>query len=716
MTVTDRSFDRIRKENRMFVMLKRFAALLNALLIVIVGNWNVGYTLRYKDFTDEVSFASVSADDLKVTDEEKQRAREWYEENVLYAGSNGKVPAYTFSVGGIPLKRSLDKWSFSVGESSAKGEYYRGGITDFITLSNKKNGIRAEVEATFYEDSAACEWTVKLMNTGEKRSRVISDFQAIEASLPVSKADIYMTRGSDDEPDDFTMLKAKHPRIGVELICTEGRGTAEYLPYFNLSGENGGVVVAGGWSGLWSAGITGGKNRADVRFGQARLRGYLEPGESIRSPLVSVLFYGGSEPTEGFNAFRSWMTDSVMPEGSSSVVNCMDVFFVSSTRTAGEMLRDINALPADVTEKLDYLWMDAGWYCSGSGDNETWSNCVGNWVVPENRFPDGIKAISDRAAEFGAGLLLWYEPERVNPGTIMENVGREHDGWLVYPAGNDNEENIMWNLGNSGACEWLIKYISDSLIENGVSVYRQDFNYDPAHYWRTADRKLYGGRTGFAENFYMTGLYAYLDGLLEAVPGLVIDNCASGGRRLDLEMCRRGVPMWRSDYNCDQTRPDLLNATQAQTYGLSFWLPVSGTFSNFSTEYAARTSIIPMLQVPMVTTAADLNVYRSEREAQLKNFFPLSFGGTDEKGITAMQYGDEQSGCALIYKHSKADPGAFDVYFSGLSPDALYTVTDIDSPDREVILSGERLMDGEYSVTLCEGEKAYVIRYAPAAE
>jgi alpha-galactosidase len=35
--------------------------------------------------------------------------------------------------------------------------------------------------------------------------------------------------------------------------------------------------------------------------------------------------------------------------------------------------------------------------------------------------------------------------------------------------------------------------------------------------------------------------------LLAANPGLFIDNCASGGQRIDLETCARSIPLWRTD-------------------------------------------------------------------------------------------------------------------------------------------------------------------------
>ena len=73
---------------------------------------------------------------------------------------------------------------------------------------------------------------------------------------------------------------------------------------------------------------------------------------------------------------------------------------------------------------------------------------------------------------------------------------------------------------------------------------RIDFNINPGSYWAQADG---ANRTGITENRYIQGLYALWDALLAAHPGLIIDDCSSGGRRIDVETLSRSFPLWRSD-------------------------------------------------------------------------------------------------------------------------------------------------------------------------
>ena len=63
--------------------------------------------------------------------------------------------------------------------------------------------------------------------------------------------------------------------------------------------------------------------------------------------------------------------------------------------------------------KLDYWWMDAGWYpCQG-----WWE--TGTWEPDPQRFPKGIRAVADYAHSKGQKLVLWFEPERAHRGSWL---------------------------------------------------------------------------------------------------------------------------------------------------------------------------------------------------------------------------------------------------------------------------------------------------------
>ena len=220
----------------------------------------------------------------------------------------------------------------------------------------------------------------------------------------------------------------------------------------------------------------------------------------------------------------------------------------------------------------EVFWLDAGWYsCNG-----IWRH-VGNWTPNNENFPNGLKPVTDAAHKVGAKFLLWFEPERVTAGTQFAN---KNPDWLLKLPGNNNS---LFNLGNDEARLWLTDYISDFLKNEGIDYYRQDFNFDPMPYWEANDKP---DRIGISEIRHIEGLYAFWDSLLVRFPNLLIDNCASGGRRIDLETISRSSPLWRTDYQYGEP-----NGSQCHTYGLNFYLPLHGTGNFTISPYHFRSSM-----------------------------------------------------------------------------------------------------------------------------
>ena len=249
--------------------------------------------------------------------------------------------------------------------------------------------------------------------------------------------------------------------------------------------------------------------------------------------------------------------------------------------------------------------------------------------------------------------------------------------------------------------------------ENGVTIYRQDFNFPALDYWKTADEQYYDSRTGICENHYVTNLYRFLDYLTENIDGLIIDNCASGGKRLDLEMAYRSIPFWRSDYNCS-VHADLFEATQSHTYGLSFWLPISGTALNMTSEYSSRSAILPLMLMDFYAHQVPaFHFYHEQRDFMSGNYYPIDFGSFDKDEMHAMQYStyDGLSGTAFIYKREKVKDTDYTVRFNGLVETATYEIYDFDNPEKIYTATGKELMSEGLTISLPEGEKAIILMY-----
>ncbi len=659
--------------------------------------------IKALSYKENIHFDTISADEMNITDSEKNLCKDWIDDNFF---SNNNVYPFTFKVDGEEFNPA--DWEKNLTESPEFGSVYSGGQTEYLILSSEEKGLEVKVEATVFEENATCQWTVYIENKGSGNSGVISDFYALDSSFKTGKAEVYYSMGSDTAASDFSLIRKNLSFVEREFSANEGKPTEAYLPYFNILGENYGMILGIGWTGQWAAGLSESKGETSVNVKQEFFNAYLLSGETVRSPLVSISFYENENPLKGFNLFRKWINDSVYPENvTKSSYTVMEVAGPMSTRTSDEIIEVLDGLDESVYKHTDAFWMDAGWYSY----NEGWHDGVGNWTVDTSKYDNGISELSDYAAEKGLGHVLWYEPERVFPGTHFHNVGSQHEEWLIS---FDGEDNIMWNLANKEAFDFYCEYLLNSMKENGVTVYRQDFNFAPLKYWQKADEEFYGGRTGICENRYVTNLYRYLDYLTENIDGLIIDNCASGGKRLDLEMSYRSIAFWRSDYNCS-FHPDLFEATQSHTYGVSFWLPITGSALYMIDEYSSRSDIMPLMLMDFFSHQNPEFSYNDEQRSMMgEKYYPIDFGSFDKDKMHAMQFSsdDALSGTALIYKRAEVTETEYTVKLNGLIPSQTYGIYDIDAPETVHSLTGEELMRDGITIDLPEGEKAVILMFS----
>ena len=183
-------------------------------------------------------------------------------------------------------------------------------------------------------------------------------------------------------------------------------------------------------------------------------------------------------------------------------------------------------------------------------------------------------------------FLVWVEPCRAIHG---RPITLEHPEYFL--TGNADGkirdgQTLLLDLGKPEALQWAIDVVAGLVEDYDIDWYEEDFNIEPNPYLETAAEP---DRWGMNEMRFIEGHFAFWDALREEFPHLAILNCASGGRRIDLESISRGQPLWRSDYNCFPEAT--AESTQDQSYGILHWLPIQGSmirgWSIFDT-YEAR--------------------------------------------------------------------------------------------------------------------------------
>jgi len=459
-----------------------------------------------------------------------------------------------------------------------------------------------------------------------------------------------------------------------------------------------------------------------VRAGQDLVHCRLQPGEEIRTPLIVLQFWKG-DFQRSQNIWRRWMMAHSMPKPGGKLPPPQLV--ASSSRQYDEMIKanqtnQIMFIDRYLEEgiKLDYWWMDAGWYVHHGGG---WPR-VGTWEVDTNRFPHGLRAVADHAHQHGIKILVWFEPERVAADTWLS---QNHPEWILGGA-----KGGLLNLGNDDARHWLTEHVDQLITEQAIDLYRQDFNMDPLDFWRKNDT---ADRQGITEIKHVTGYLAYWDELRRRHPNMLIDSCASGGRRNDVETMRRAVPLWRSDYAYEAT------GHQCMTYGISLWLPYHGTgtvashnapyYGSGATPvepYAFWSNVSPSLgcgfdlrvkELDYTTLRRLIGQWRQLNPNYFGDFYPLTTWTRDNTVWMAWQFDRPEvgEGMVQIFRRDQSPYESARFKLRGLDPNARYTITELERSDSHRELSGSELMENGLPVNVSNRSAAMNIIYKRAA-
>ena len=642
--------------------------------------------------------------------------------------AKGQLPPFSFILDEKPSEEFLRSWRWS---RTAPASTDKNVVLRTFTYTDPRSGLEVVCDVKGYPEFRAVEWVLHFRNTSAENSgqltRVkIADFDMVYPAAGALK--IHYAEGNKISKADYAPRTAEfRTEQPLHIEPHGGRSSEEAFPFFNLESEASrqGVMVAVGWTGTWFADLEKrDPSRLTLAAGMLNTDLYLYPGEQIRTPSVALMFWSGDR-MNGHNRFRRLVLahHSRKVDGSPFYPLC-SAFNYRDPQPCGEY----SCLTADWAIAMvrrysmfeltpDVFWLDAGWH-TGAGDfrhGKSWANTTGNWTVDRERFPEGLKPVSDAVHETGAKFMVWFEPERVVKGTQWAT---EHKEWMLdteWPEGSEQSTWYLFDLGNDEACDWLCKYYGDLIEENGIDYYRQDFNMLPAGYWRDADEP---GRSGIKEIRHIENLYKFWDYLLERFPGLLIDNCASGGKRLDWESIGRSAPLWRSDYY-HYDDPD---GYQCHTYGLNFFLPIHGTGILLPDQYSFRSSLSSALQCNWKVTEPGVSVldmqqrireYRDIREYYYEDYYPLSgtgdLTGSDVWLAYQMHRPSDDSGIVVAFRRQNAPDTEYTVRLGGLTPDASYTLVDCDT-QAETVRSGRELTEG-LTLRLDNPKSSLLIKY-----
>ncbi len=365
--------------------------------------------------------------------------------------------------------------------------------------------------------------------------------------------------------------------------------------------------------------------------------------------------------------------------------------------------------------------LDAGWVCP-PGKQTSWGEYNGTNIPDKERYPDGMKVVSDYVHEKGMKFCLWIDIESAGRET---SVFKEHPEWKSCDVYGNRTENLL-DFTNEEALSWAENELARMLTEYDVDVLRVDNNLNYRQYFTVGD-----AGTGIKECLSfkrMENVYKMYENLKKRFPDMIFENCAGGGGRTDLGIMKYFNHTWVSDW---QKAPRSVIITN----GMTMALPperVDRLFAGMgghcfgSLDLQMRNTMLTHLTLNVINPAdakindAQMEFVRHSVDLYknfIRDFLPESkvyhhVPETDRNSFTALEItsADSKKGAISAYTLSMAKEDVYKVVPKGINPACSYKIW-LDNSQTSFVVSGYDLMTNGIKIKIPTSMSSELVLY-----
>jgi alpha-galactosidase len=427
-----------------------------------------------------------------------------------------------------------------IGVEKTDGETQASGtVTVTVKLRHEQSGLEVDSHHIVYEGTAIVEKWITVRNAGTEPI-TIDRLDSFHLSLPRDEWRVLTYEsdwGAEFAPRDVPLRKT------FIAETRQGRSSKGNHPWMALVRGGGDLLtICPMWSGNWILrcereedglfSVSGGLH--DWEFAKI-----LAPGEETQSIRVALSMGSGNDLNTASIPLARVGRSHWYPrnELSLSLPVEWNPWWSYEDKTINEQAFLDNV---EVAARLgiEVCTMDAGWFGPDHAESE-WHDYRGDWdSVNELRFPGGIRFLADSVHGKGMKFGLWCEIEAVGKLASLAEV------YPDYVARRNGQSLGYLCFGNPQVRDWAF-----SRLDELISVYmcdwiKLDFNLEPGAGCNCNDHG-HDAVDGLFEHY--NGYYEVLDLIREKHPEVLLENCASGGLRIDLGMMKHTHTTFLSD-------------------------------------------------------------------------------------------------------------------------------------------------------------------------
>ena len=597
------------------------------------------------------------------------------------------------------------------------GSDVNGNITT-IHLKDPVYNLFVDLKYRTYNDVDMIEAWTEVTNK-EKSTVTLTSFAS--AMLPIRRGNVWISLLSGAWANEANVTD--EPLTPGELTLRNHYGVhnsqsqhAEVM--FSLDGkgkENSGDVIGAAlcYSGCYKLKTVTDNSEYHYFFAgidEQNSEYHLRRGETFVTPPVAFTF--SKEGKSGVSRnYHRWGREYMLAHGNKErmiLLNSWEgVYFDINEKGMDQMMGDIANMGGEL------FVMDDGWF--GEKYPRKTDNCaLGDWVVDKSKLPNGIDGLLADAKKHGVKFGIWIEPEMTNTKSVLYE---KHPDWIIKAPGRApvlgrGGTQLVLDMSNPKVQDFVFSVVDNLMTKHpDIAYIKWDANMDIMNH---GSQYLSMNDQSHLYIDYYRGFAKTLDRIRAKYPDLIIQDCASGGGRVNWGT----LPWFDEFWTSDDT--DALQRIYMQ-WGTSYFFPAMAMACHISASPNHQTGrLIPLkyridvamsgrlgMEIqPKNMTEAEKKLCRSaiteykqiRPVVQMGNLYRLQ-SPFDKQGVASLMYVSDSKDKAVWYwwkTETFVNQHLPRVRMAGLDPAKRYKVHELDRIDNTPLDCEGKSYSGAY--------------------
>lgn len=313
-----------------------------------------------------------------------------------------------------------------------------------------------------------------------------------------------------------------------QIEVLSGRSSKGFAPWIGCQRRDGYLSLALAWSGNWTI-RQAGPGQLWAGMDTAYFNTSLAPGDTLR--LFDIYFSEADTREHSAAGLRQYFFDTgalIKKAGWTTLPVTYNTWWCFEDKFLNEDICLEHAKLCETAGITNFM-LDAGWF-GGNRKDISWFEKRGDWEdINTLDFPGGMACLGSKITGKGLNFGIWCEIEAIGEFAKLADIHPE------FLARRDGQRRGYLCMADPRVRVWAMGHISRLIDDYHASWIKFDFNLDPG-YGCNASGHGHGSSDGLYRHY--EGYYALLDEIHRKYPSVVLENCSSGGLRMDLGILR----------------------------------------------------------------------------------------------------------------------------------------------------------------------------------